>query len=94
LLLTGEMISGTEAEEWGLVTRALSPETFERGVEATVTRLRSRSRDALATVKRMLAETSDLRLDEAILIERRLVSEYRRASRDGLKGLEAFRKKR
>ena len=69
MLLTGELISGAEAEAWGLATRAFAPEEFERGVDAVVDRLAGRSRDALRTVKRMLAQTSDLGLDEAIRVD-------------------------
>ena len=93
LLLTGEVISGSEAETWGLVTRAFPAEEFDDRVEALVERLRSRSRDALATVKRMLTSTAELGLDDGIVVERDLVAEYRHTSPDGLEGLEAFRRK-
>jgi enoyl-CoA hydratase/carnithine racemase len=94
LLLTGEVIDGVKAAAWGLVTEALPPEAFEAAVGAVVERLRTRSADAIAMVKRILAETRDVDVDQAIGMERALVTEYRRSSPDGAEGLAAFRAKR
>jgi enoyl-CoA hydratase/carnithine racemase len=56
LLLTGEMISGTEAAEQGLATLAVAPEGLDEEVERILARLCSRGRATLATIKTMLAD--------------------------------------
>jgi enoyl-CoA hydratase/carnithine racemase len=93
LLLTGDIIDGTQAEAWGLVTRAFTPDRFELGLEAVVERLRTRSAAAVATIKQMLDHTAELGIDEGIVIERELSSEYRRSSTDSERGLEAFHRR-
>ena len=93
LMLTGEMLDGRTAAEWGLASHAFSEEEFEAGLETIVARVCSRSGDALAAAKRMLHEERDLGLDDAIACERALVADYRRSSPDGRAGLEAFASK-
>lgn len=94
LLMTGEMIDGAEAAEWGLVTRAVPSEQFEEAVAGLVERLATRSIDALAAVKRMTIENEALDVRAAVENERRIFSEYFRQSPDGREGLAAFREKR
>jgi enoyl-CoA hydratase/carnithine racemase len=94
LLLSGELLSGTEAAEWGLVTRAVAPAELEAAVEAQVARLASRSRDALATAKRMAIGLRDLPFDEAIRAERELFLDHFLESPDGREGLAAFAERR
>jgi enoyl-CoA hydratase len=93
LLLTGETIDGREAEAWGLVTRAVPAEEFDRALAALVERLRTRSGAAIATIKRMLNQTAGLGIDDGIRVERELLTEYRRSSRDSLEGLEGFQRR-
>lgn len=94
LLMTGEMIDGVEAADWGLVTRAVAPEDFEDALGALVERLATRSFDALAAVKRMAIENVQRDLVSAIDHERAIFSAYFRDSPDGREGLAAFREKR
>jgi enoyl-CoA hydratase len=82
LLFTGEMISGSEAEAWGLVTRAYSPEAFEVGVKTVVERVSTRSRVGLAAVKRKLTEESEIAVNGAHWVEQSASSLYRNSSND------------
>lgn len=94
LLMTGEMIDGTTAADWGLVTRAIAPEEFDDALEQFVDRLATRSVDALAAVKRMTLENAELDVPAGVETERRIFSAYFRDSADGREGLAAFREKR
>jgi len=94
LLLSGEMISGAQAAEWGLVTHAFDAAELDAAVEAQVARLASRSRDALATAKRMAMEMRHLPFDEAIRAERERFLDHFLESPDGREGLAAFAERR
>ncbi|MTV27723.1 enoyl-CoA hydratase/isomerase family protein [Nitriliruptoraceae bacterium ZYF776] len=94
LLMTGEMIDGTTAADWGLVTRAVPPGQFDEALEQLVGRLASRSVDALAAVKRMTLENAERDVPAGVEAERRIFSAYFRDSADGREGLAAFREKR
>jgi len=66
LLLSGEMISGREAAEWGLVTRAVPAEQLDETAEAMIARLASRSAAALAGMKEMIAGVRDVPVADGI----------------------------
>ena len=72
LLLSGEMISGREAAEWGLVTRAVPRRELDEVAEAMIARLASRSGDALAGAKAMIGAVRDIPVSEGIDAERRI----------------------
>lgn len=55
LLLTGENISGTEAAQKGLAARAVEPQALDEEIDRIVSRLRTRGRGTLQTIKAMLA---------------------------------------
>ncbi len=94
LLLTGEAITGTEAAEWGLVTRAVPPEAVEEAAQALVARLSCRSGDALRAVKQMAVQTAEGTLAEGLRAERRLFLAHMAASTDVKEGLAAFAERR
>jgi enoyl-CoA hydratase len=94
LLMSGEMISGAQAAEWGLITQAVGPTELDATVEAHVTRLASRSRHALATVKRMAVGLRDVPFDAAIRTERELFLDHFLENPDGREGLAAFGERR
>jgi len=72
LLLSGEMISGRQAAEWGLVTRAVQGDQLDEVAEAMIARLASRSGDALAGAKAMIGAVRDIPVPEGIDAERRI----------------------
>src|SRR5205085_3478490 len=76
LLLSGEMISGREAAEWGLVTRAVPGDQLDEVAEAMIVRLASRSGDAISGVKEMIGAGRDVPVPEGIEAERRIFIEH------------------
>jgi len=86
LLLSGEMIRGREAAEWGLVTRAVPSGQLDEVAETMVARLASRSAEALAGMKEMIDAVRDIPVPEGIAAEQRVFlnhmakSEHLRAS--------------
>jgi enoyl-CoA hydratase/carnithine racemase len=91
LLLTGELITGSEAAERGLATLAVAPERLDEEVERILARLRSRGRATLATVKAMLAD--DRTADAAPRLRREidLFLAHLADAPDARIGLAAFR---
>lgn len=94
LLLSGEMLDGRQAAEWGLVTFSAPPEALEARVEAVVARLASRSREAIAAAKRMWREVRDLPVPDGIERERALFLQHFQESADVREGLAAFHERR
>lgn len=90
LLLTGELISGTQAAEWGLATLAVPPERIDEEVERILARLRSRGRETLSTVKAMLAPERAADIEPALAQELHLFLKHL-SGEDAKTGLEAFR---
>lgn len=93
LLLTGELISGTQAAEWGLATLAVPPEDLEQELRRVIDRLCSRGRATLRTVKAMLDEQHGTATTRALQRERDLFLEHLAAAPDAHIGLQAFRER-
>jgi enoyl-CoA hydratase len=89
LMLTGEMISGAEAAQRGLVSLAVAPERLEAELDRVLGRLLSRGAGSLASMKAMLAEgRSDLA--PGLLMELDLFLAHLRDVPDARDGIEAF----
>lgn len=93
LALTNRVLTGAEAAEWGLVSRAVPGEDLPALVESVVAGLRHGASDALAGAKRLMAESRDrtdvTQMDaEAEAISRFIVEP------DGVEGVDAFLAKR
>lgn len=93
LALTNRMITGAEAAEWGLVSRAVARDELAATVEVVVADLRDGAATALADTKRLMAASRDLGYaaqmdEEAASIARNI------ASPDGIAGVDAFLAKR
>jgi enoyl-CoA hydratase/carnithine racemase len=76
LLLSGEMISGREAAEWGLVTRAVPAAELDEVAEAMIARLASRNARALAGAKEMIAAVRDVPVADGVAAERRIFLDH------------------
>jgi enoyl-CoA hydratase/carnithine racemase len=90
LLLSGEMISGREAADWGLVTRAVPRDELDGMAEAMVARLASRSGDALAGAKEMIDAVRDVSVADGIAAERRIFLDHMGKSEDVRAALARF----
>jgi enoyl-CoA hydratase/carnithine racemase len=91
LLLTGELLTGSEAAQFGLATVAVEPDVLDAEVRRIVARLCSRGRATLRFVKTMLAGAPSA--DTRSLFERELglFVEHVGDSPDARLGLLAFR---
>ena len=90
LLLSGEMISGREAAEWGLVTRAVPADRLDETAEAMIARLASRSAAALAGMKEMIGAVRDLPVPDGIDAEQRVFLGHMAKSDDMRAALARF----
>ena len=90
LLLSGEMISGREAADWGLVTRAAPRDQLDDLAEAMIARLASRSGDALSGAKAMFDAVRDIPVPDGILAERRIFLDHMAKSEDVRASLARF----
>lgn len=93
LTLTNRVLTGAEAADWGLVSRAVPSEALAAEVEAVVSALSNGASDALANAKRLMLESRDRTAvdqmgHEAETIARLIVEP------DGVEGLDAFLGKR
>jgi enoyl-CoA hydratase/carnithine racemase len=90
LLLSGEMLSGREAAEWGLVTRAVPGDRLDEVADAMIARLASRNGDALAGVKEMIAAVRDIPVTDGIVAERKIFVDHMAKNDDVRASLARF----
>jgi enoyl-CoA hydratase/carnithine racemase len=94
LAFTGNIISGTQAAAWGLVSHAWPKETFEQETSSLVARLATRSREALRLYKRMLLSGERDEFQDALAFEARAFREYQTNFSDARDGVARFQEKR
>ena len=66
LVLTGDFISGEEAERIGLAYRAVEPEQLDARAEQLLEMLAGRSRDAQAAIKRLVRLADETNLEHGL----------------------------
>jgi 2-(1,2-epoxy-1,2-dihydrophenyl)acetyl-CoA isomerase len=93
LALTNRLITGAEAAEWGLVSRAVPANELDTAVEAVVSALRHGPAHALADTKRLMAESKDREFHDQLSAEATTISRNI-AEPDGIEGVDAFLAKR
>ncbi len=93
LVLTGQLITGRQAADWGLVSTAVEPNEIASTVDSLAERLAGRSADAIATAKQMIWTAHQQPRDDALLQELRLFLRHM-SSVDVSEGLAAFRDRR
>ena len=93
LLLSGQLLTGREAAEWGLVSIAVEPDRLAETADRLIERLSARSHEALCTVKQMINNANLMERDEALRRERDLFLRHM-SSADVAEGLAAFRDRR
>jgi enoyl-CoA hydratase len=94
LLLTGDTISGAEAERKGLAAIAVEPDELDAEVDRIVSRLRSRGRATLQAVKAMLAADRDGANQRGLDRELDLFLKHAAGAGDVRAGLDAFHARR
>lgn len=94
LLLSGALLDGTQAAALGLVTEATEPGRLDETAERVIERLRSRSADSLATVKRMISLPRSRSFPNSFEAELDLFLGHAATSADARTGIAVFREKR
>lgn len=93
LALTNRVLTGAQASDWGLVSRAVPADALAAEVEAVVSALSNGAADAFANAKRLMRESGGRtmvdQLDQEAATISRLIVEP-----DGVEGLDAFLGKR
>lgn len=90
LAFTGEIISGSQAAAWGLVSHAWESDVFEHKTADLISRLASRSPAAVRLYKRTLLSGERSSFDDAILFEDNAFREYQRNSSEAHDGVARF----
>jgi methylglutaconyl-CoA hydratase len=93
LFLTGERIGAERARRIGLVQRVVAPADLDADVQATVTRLLAGGPRALAEAKRIVAEVSGLRPEQARETTTAAIARARTGP-EGQEGMRAFLERR
>jgi 2-(1,2-epoxy-1,2-dihydrophenyl)acetyl-CoA isomerase len=93
LLILGRELSGAEAEEWGLIHRAVEPDTVDDEADALAARLASAATVAVGLSKRLLNAGMALDL-RSHLADEAFALEVSSRSSDFREGLRAFTEKR
>jgi len=93
LTLTNRVLTGAEAADWGLVSRAVPGDELPGAVEGLVSTLRHGASGAFVNSKRLLREAGDRTLVEQLDQEAATISRLI-AEPEGLEGVDAFLDKR
>ncbi len=75
-ILSGERLTAAEAVAWGLAYRSLPSDGFDDAVNAFVTNLAGRNRDALTRIKRLVYAGLDLPSAEGLALEMETVLDH------------------
>ncbi|NJN42824.1 MAG: enoyl-CoA hydratase/isomerase family protein [Flammeovirgaceae bacterium] len=94
LLLSGELVSGEDALKYGMANRIVEKDEIQKSVDEFAQQLiTNNSSQSLATTKKMIAEVSSMKLDEALEYAAKMNAKAR-SSEDCKKGIEAFLNKK
>ncbi|MGB2835889.1 MAG: enoyl-CoA hydratase-related protein [Candidatus Sulfotelmatobacter sp.] len=94
LILTGRTITGTEAAEMGLATRAIPDEEFSSTVDLTVQELLKLSPAALAVTKKAIYAWDSIHFDKGLARAEKVYLEELKKTADAQEGIRAFMEKR
>jgi cyclohexa-1,5-dienecarbonyl-CoA hydratase len=94
LILTGRTISGVEAAEIGLATRAVPDERLAAAIDGTVRELLRLSRTSLAVTKRAMYAWEAAHFDKGLARAEKIYLEALMKTADAQEGIRAFVEKR
>ncbi len=94
LILTGRTISGSEAAEIGLATRAVPDEELDSTVDRTVKELLSLSPAVLAATKKAIYTWDSMHFDKGLARAEKIYLEELMKTADAQEGIRAFTEKR
>lgn len=94
LLYTGAKVSGVEAQQLGIVLKAVPEAELDAAIVELTTDLVNKSRTSLAYTKRVVAAGTDVPLVTALNEERAALLEYFSTSPHPREGISAFLEKR
>lgn len=89
LMYTGRLLDGIEAEDWGLVNRAVPAAEIETAVTEFEDRLAGKSRNAAGLTKRLMRDGLAVDEEHGLALERHSVVEYYFTD-DAREGFRAF----
>lgn len=93
LAFLAEPVSGEQAEDWGMIWRAVNDEDLAAQAEALATHLASQPTEALGLIKKAFAASSSNSLDDQLNLERDLQRQAAQTA-DHAEGVKAFMDKR
>ena len=94
LLVTGRWLSGKEAEEWGLVLKAVPSDAIKGELETVLSTLRDKSRPGLGFIKRAVQHGQNMPLKEGVAFEIQSFVQLVATSSHPREGIEAFKEHR
>jgi len=92
-MMTGQRVSATIAEQWGLITRAVAPVEFEDALATMTKELAERAPLAIRTLKTVLQKGAEAPLETALELERKAYA-WLRSTHDYEEGVKSFLEKR
>ncbi|WP_080876281.1 enoyl-CoA hydratase [Oceanobacillus timonensis] len=93
MILTGEPISGKQAEEWGLVNRAFAEDDLEKEVHQLAVKIAAKSKPGINRIMQLIPYANTSQFEEGVNQEARLFGEIF-GSADAAEGVSAFIEKR
>ena len=94
LMLTGELVSGTEAERIGLVTFAVPGDKLADETRRLAEAMLEKSPSALKGAKYLVHQAGQTDLEAGLALEIDFVHGYATTDTDAMEGLQAFKEKR
>ena len=92
-MLTNRILSASEAEQWGLINRAVAADALVEETHQLIAQLCQGPTRALGAVKSLLNDSFNQGLETQMEHETRAIAECA-MSRDGREGVRAFLEKR
>ncbi|GIO21748.1 enoyl-CoA hydratase [Oceanobacillus sp. J11TS1] len=93
MILTGEPISGKQAEAWGLINRVFEEDVFQNEVHNLARKIAAKSKPGINRIMKLIPYANTSQFEEGVKQEARLFGEIF-GSADAKEGVSAFIEKR